>query len=65
MNSEEPKVMTDEQLLKMPPSIRADYVRRNENIKNGEVLCGRCGGTGNMYYTKYKKCDKCDGKGHE
>ena len=41
------------------------YATRNRNVKMGKTLCSNCDGTGNSHYTKYKKCDKCNGTGEE
>lgn len=44
--------------------ISMDMQRRKENLKNGRKLCEHCDGTGNEFYSMYRKCPKCDGKGY-
>lgn len=46
-----------------PPHMQMDYVRKNENIIVGRRLCFECGGTGNAFYSMYKKCPQCHGTG--
>ncbi len=63
-NGNEALILSDEDLLKLEPHVRAQYVRRNENIRKDRKLCDGCAGTGNVTYAKYTRCEKCDGKGH-
>lgn len=46
-----------------PPRMRSDYHTRNENVEAGRELCSECGGTGNEFYSTYRKCPKCNGDG--
>jgi RecJ-like exonuclease len=46
-----------------PPHMLGDYITKNKNIKNGKDLCNRCDGTGNEFYSMYKKCSACGGTG--
>ena len=43
--------------------MRMDYVVRNTNIDEGNILCKRCDGTGNELFSMYRKCQKCGGTG--
>ena len=61
---EEPKITTEEEMETIPHHMRMDYHRRNGNIKAGRELCEHCGGTGNEFYSMYKKCSNCNGKGY-
>ena len=54
------KLMSEEEILAHPLHMQTDYYKRNENIKNGKKLCKECGGTGNYFLSKYKKCPHCD-----
>ncbi|HON83090.1 MAG TPA: hypothetical protein PLI22_03025 [Caldisericia bacterium] len=40
-----------------------DFETRNKNIKSGKKLCKRCDGTGNEFFSMYKRCTKCFGTG--
>lgn len=60
---EDYKVTTKEEMEKIPLHMRMDYERRNENILNNKELCEYCGGTGNEFFSMYKACSKCNGKG--
>ena len=40
-----------------------DVRRRNRNIENKKSLCKTCEGTGNEFFSMYKKCEKCGGDG--
>ncbi len=48
---------------KYPLYMRGDFETRNKNIKNGKKLCKRCDGTGNEFFSMYKRCTKCFGTG--
>ena len=50
---------------KYPPHMQGDYVKRNQNIDDGRVLCERCNGTGNEVYSMYQKCVNCRGMGYQ
>ena len=43
--------------------LKEDYIVRNNNIENGDVLCEKCGGTGNAIFLNYLKCPDCSGFG--
>ena len=43
--------------------MRGDYATRNANIEAKKMLCDRCGGTGNEFFTMYRKCQDCNGTG--
>ncbi len=44
--------------------IASDFYRRNTNVELGHQLCFDCDGTGNMFFSMWKKCDTCKGYGH-
>lgn len=46
-----------------PPHMQVDEQRRNDNIDAGNILCERCDGTGNEFYSMYCKCLACNGTG--
>ena len=50
---------------KYPYHMRMDVRTRNENIDLGKILCKRCDGTGNEFYSMYSECKQCEGKGYE
>jgi RecJ-like exonuclease len=51
------------ELKDFAPHQHTDVWRRNENIDAGKPLCPECQGTGNMFFSMYKKCDVCNGTG--
>ena len=48
---------------KYPMHMRGDVHTRNDNIDNGKELCKKCDGTGNEFYSMYRKCKDCGGNG--
>jgi len=47
----------------VPPYMRSDYDLRNRNLSAGKKLCGRCDGTGNEFFSMYRRCGDCWGTG--
>ncbi len=44
--------------------IELDDLRAKENEEAGRTICEKCGGTGNQFYSMYKECSDCGGKGY-
>lgn len=55
-------ILTD--ISSVPFHMRMDYITRNENIVEGNVLCKHCNGTGNEFSSMYRQCPICYGEGH-
>lgn len=45
------------------PHQAGDYKTREENEQAGEQLCTRCNGTGNEFFSMYRRCEACNGTG--
>jgi rubredoxin len=43
--------------------MRNDYYKRNLVVAAGKPLCDNCDGTGNEFYSMYRKCPVCGGDG--
>lgn len=43
--------------------LESDVEQYKFNKRKGHKLCSKCVGTGNEYYSTYKKCTKCSGSG--
>ena len=60
---ESPEILID--INSVEPHMQGDYVKRNNNVKQGKLLCNRCDGTGNELFSMYKKCSECNGEGYK
>lgn len=49
----------------VPVHMQMDYNTRNKNVMAGHELCKLCDGTGNEFYSMYKKCPNCGGSGRK
>ena len=47
----------------VPYHMRNDYYKRNLVVESGKPLCDFCDGTGNEFYSMYRKCPVCGGDG--
>jgi len=50
-------------LESVPNKLQMDYFTRNKNVRDSKALCLRCDGTGNEFFSMFKKCSVCLGKG--
>lgn len=48
----------------VPSRHKLDYMQRNTNVQLSRILCGRCDGTGNEFFSMYKTCTACSGLGY-
>jgi len=60
-NTAKKMVLVD--LNTVPDHMRMDYETRNENVREGRKLCGRCNGTGNEMFSMFRLCEECLGNG--
>ena len=50
-------------ITKYPPHTYGDVLRHNKNVEDKKELCTHCEGTGNEFFSMYRKCPKCKGTG--